>query len=73
MIMTKLDDLQPILIGLVMSFKILRSTTSRPIFFQLITTGGKSGELGNLVPGKFSSLAGNRDGSVKIERDMMMK
>ena len=37
MIMTKLDDLRPIFIGLVMSFEILGSTMSRPIFLQLIT------------------------------------
>ena len=37
-----------------------------------IFTGGKSGELGSLVPGKFSSLAGNRDVWVNIERDMMI-
>ena len=36
MIMIKLDDLRPIFIGLAMSFKILGSTASRPIFLQLI-------------------------------------
>ena len=36
MIMIKLDDLCPIFIGLAMSFKILGSTASRPIFLQLI-------------------------------------
>ena len=34
--MTKLDDLRPIFIGLAMSFKILGSTASRPIFLQII-------------------------------------
>ena len=36
MIMIKLDDLRPIFIGLAMSFRILGSTASRPIFLQLI-------------------------------------
>ncbi len=36
MIMIKLDDLRPTFIGLAMSFKILDSTASRPIFLQLI-------------------------------------
>ena len=35
-IMIKLDDLRPIFIGLAMSFKILSSTASRPIFSKLI-------------------------------------
>ena len=34
--MTKLDAFHPIFIGLAMSFKILGSTASRPIFLQLI-------------------------------------
>ena len=36
MIMIKLNDLHPIFIDLAMSFKILASTASRPIFLQLI-------------------------------------
>ena len=36
MIMIKLDDLRPIFISIAMSFKILGSTASRPIFLQLI-------------------------------------
>ena len=35
-IMTKLDAFHPIFIDLAMSFKILNSTASRPIFLQLI-------------------------------------
>ena len=34
--MIKLDDFHPIFIDLAMSFKILNSTASRPIFLQLI-------------------------------------